>query len=394
MQAVTRRNAGLTLTVASLTAAAVLATTPKANAQLITLANITQGTASESSLRYTNTFGTTGTPGSNDITGQFSVLGVNATHPYDFTFQAGNLYGPDGTPVKATLVSFSGNTIGPVQYIPMVGAYTVRLANWKGTFRAVSAVNGKTNLLTFDYSSAGSNPLDTYMASMQFSAMDAGTATFNINFRTTGSPTDFANIFTSDFIDLNNPNALGLFYTRQSMTGSIAVNLPITVNANGTLRSFAGDPSFQFNTDPGTPPPPPPPPGPDTTPTDGCSAGFWKTHTGLEPGQENAWAGAGFNPATSTLAEAGFITNKIPGTTKMLEALSLPGNASLKGVEATLLREAVAALLNAKRLSNYPMTAGDVVSQVNAAIASRNRAQMISLSWTLDYNSDESCPLC
>jgi uncharacterized repeat protein (TIGR01451 family) len=74
--------------------------------------------------------------------------------------------------------------------------------------------------------------------------------------------------------------------------------------------------------------------------------GFWKTHWDA-PKQNDAWQYTAYEVGNS-LAEAGFVTNYVnENATTLLDALSLPGGRGEAGAERTLLRAAVAALLNA-----------------------------------------------
>jgi len=77
----------------------------------------------------------------------------------------------------------------------------------------------------------------------------------------------------------------------------------------------------------------------------------------------------------------------------MLAALSLQGGDTLEGAEEILLRATAAGLLNTKKLNHYPLTTGQVISSVNAAIASHNRATIISLATTIDNDNNSGCPL-
>jgi hypothetical protein len=81
----------------------------------------------------------------------------------------------------------------------------------------------------------------------------------------------------------------------------------------------------------------------------------------------------------------------------LLEALSFSGGSGLIGAEQNLLRAAVAALLNTQYQSSplpYPLTTSEVISMVNAALASGNRTTMNNLQSLLNgYNNLEG-PKC
>jgi hypothetical protein len=126
----------------------------------------------------------------------------------------------------------------------------------------------------------------------------------------------------------------------------------------------------------------------------GCTLGFWKTHTGLGTGnQANAWP-APYVPGVTTLGGAGFTNTGNQGAT-MLAALSFSGGPTLQDAKNNLMKQAVAALLNAATSGmNYPLTVNEVLTQVNAALASGNKGTILGLATTLDgFNSLEG-PLC
>jgi hypothetical protein len=59
-----------------------------------------------------------------------------------------------------------------------------------------------------------------------------------------------------------------------------------------------------------------------------------------------------------------------------------------------LLRAGAAALLNAADSSvNYPLSSAQVVSQVNAALASGDRQTIVDLTVQLDADNNLPCPL-
>jgi hypothetical protein len=126
----------------------------------------------------------------------------------------------------------------------------------------------------------------------------------------------------------------------------------------------------------------PPPPG-----QEGCTPGFWK-----QPQHFDSWpsgvtpdmlVGDVFSAATGDFADA-----------TLLEALSFQGGPGVDGATEILLRAAVAAYLNSFAV-DYPLTTAEVVSQVNAALASGSRSTMLALASTLDANNNgiAGCPL-
>jgi hypothetical protein len=130
--------------------------------------------------------------------------------------------------------------------------------------------------------------------------------------------------------------------------------------------------------------PPPPPTG-----DQGCTPGYWKG---------NAKKGAGNWPAPYTTGSTLESVFDVPGSTydndTLLDALGYGGGSGVGGATQILLRAAAAALLNAQSSGvGYPLTAAQVISQVNTALASQNRDTILTLAGTLDANNNLGCPL-
>jgi hypothetical protein len=69
----------------------------------------------------------------------------------------------------------------------------------------------------------------------------------------------------------------------------------------------------------------------------------------------------------------------------LLDALSFNGGPTDEDAAKLLLKRAVAALLNASRSEiNYPLNTSQVISQVNAALATSDSGQMLDLKDQLD----------
>jgi hypothetical protein len=119
---------------------------------------------------------------------------------------------------------------------------------------------------------------------------------------------------------------------------------------------------------------------------EGCSHGFWKNHV-------SAWP-APYVP-TDTLGTyfTGLAAHGLAGDT-LAEALEYGGGPALVDKIRILLRNAVASLLNAASSSvSYPLTVQQVVTQVNAAIASGDPATILALEQQLDVYNNLGCPL-
>ena len=124
------------------------------------------------------------------------------------------------------------------------------------------------------------------------------------------------------------------------------------------------------------------------TGTQGCTPGFWKQdfHFGF-------WTG---HSPTDTVGSV--FTGALPelsGET-LLDALQGGGGPGLLGKEKILLRAAVAALLNASSSSvSYPFTSAQIITAVNAALATGNQTTINNLATLLDNanNGSGGCPI-
>jgi hypothetical protein len=124
-----------------------------------------------------------------------------------------------------------------------------------------------------------------------------------------------------------------------------------------------------------------PPPG-EQTGGEGLSPGFWKNHT-------NVWGPAGLSPS-QTLESVFDVPDSLGlDNATLLDALNFGGGSGVAGAARTLLRQAVAAVLNARHPSvDYPRASSAVVSSVNAALAGGNRTTIQSLKDALDRDNN------
>ena len=122
----------------------------------------------------------------------------------------------------------------------------------------------------------------------------------------------------------------------------------------------------------------------ETLGNEGGTPGFWKNNADKKGAV--AWGPTGLSPdqKVSTVFAIPAGLPSYVGNQTLLDALSNGGG----GVDA-LLRQAVAALLNARHpLVNYPLTSQQIISSVNAALASGNAATIEALKNQLDaYNN-------
>jgi len=111
----------------------------------------------------------------------------------------------------------------------------------------------------------------------------------------------------------------------------------------------------------------------------GCTPGFWKNCVGQwmewDSYRRKRWQARGsWSPTSKTLGQA----------------LAFSGGKSLNGAAQILLRAGVAGLLTASKGLDYPLSATDVLGQVNMALAS-DRAAMTSLAATLGAYNNLGC---
>ena len=133
----------------------------------------------------------------------------------------------------------------------------------------------------------------------------------------------------------------------------------------------------------------PRPPQPnETTGNQGCTPGYWKNHT-------DSWAGTGYSPnqLTGSVFSGASAFPSLASKT-LLQSLQGSGGPGTLGAATILLRAAVAALLNAAHTGvAYPRTSSQIISDVNAALTSNNRDQMLALASALDRDNNRGCPL-
>jgi hypothetical protein len=123
---------------------------------------------------------------------------------------------------------------------------------------------------------------------------------------------------------------------------------------------------------------------------EGCTPGYWKNHT--DNWQEYTTA----STLGNNFALGQFATKY--GKTTFVQALSLQGGPGLDGAFQILMRASTAAFLNAAHEGvGYPLRRftdpGNIQAQVNAALASGSREQMIALAKQLDMYNNLGCPL-
>jgi hypothetical protein len=122
--------------------------------------------------------------------------------------------------------------------------------------------------------------------------------------------------------------------------------------------------------------------------TQGCSPGYWKNHPA-------AWADTPYSP-TDTVGSVFTLPAELSSFSgeTLLKALGGAGGTGLNGATTILLRAAVAALLNASDPNvDFGLTPSAVVTQVNQALASKDRDTILALATKLDTANNLGCPL-
>lgn len=118
---------------------------------------------------------------------------------------------------------------------------------------------------------------------------------------------------------------------------------------------------------------------------EGLSPGYWKNHT-------DAWVDSAYQPIDPDMpvGQLFVIPSQLGlGNYTLLQALNFGGGPGVVGAAKILLRQAVAAYLNASHPDiSYYIGAATVRAQTNAALASMDRNTMLSLKDIFDYNNN------
>ena len=123
----------------------------------------------------------------------------------------------------------------------------------------------------------------------------------------------------------------------------------------------------------------------------GCTPGFWKANA--DNWQANSWPVAPSTKVNTVFTIPGCV-NSSYGNLTLREALSLKGGSGINGAAQILLRIGTGAYLNAlSGCVDYAQAVEDVVADVNAALASCDRGEILGLASTLDFQNNAGCPL-
>jgi hypothetical protein len=128
--------------------------------------------------------------------------------------------------------------------------------------------------------------------------------------------------------------------------------------------------------------------GQTTGGSEGCTPGYWKNH-------EESWPPTGYSisqKVQNVFSQASLYPSL--GNATLHEALSFKGGSDLTGAAGNLLRAATASLLNTAHPGvDFPWATAQVISDVNAALASKNRDVILGLASELDKDNNLGCPL-
>ena len=116
---------------------------------------------------------------------------------------------------------------------------------------------------------------------------------------------------------------------------------------------------------------------------EGFTPGFWKNHP-------RSWVGFNTTDLVGDVFDIPAGLSELADDT-LMQALNYGGGRDIVGAARNLLRAAVAAILNAAHPNvTYPMSLGDIIEDVNEALASMSRTAMGRLQAILDeYNNLE-----
>jgi hypothetical protein len=132
-------------------------------------------------------------------------------------------------------------------------------------------------------------------------------------------------------------------------------------------------------------------------PPQGCTPGFWKTHSSYGPATGDHWLPTGYDPddlVSSVFASAGLPPYEHLGDASLLAGLDFQGGDSVEQKAEILLRAAIAAVLNAAHPDiAYTYSEQWVIDAVNDALDSWDPDQILALATLLDNANNEGCPI-
>jgi len=120
---------------------------------------------------------------------------------------------------------------------------------------------------------------------------------------------------------------------------------------------------------------------------EGCSPGFWKNHV---------FKWVGYSP-DDTIEDVFDLPPELSeiASKNLSQALEFGGGSSIVDKAKILLRQAVAAVLNAAHPNiNSPLSENDLIDEVNATLATLNTTAILNLKDILDAYNNLGCSLC
>jgi hypothetical protein len=128
--------------------------------------------------------------------------------------------------------------------------------------------------------------------------------------------------------------------------------------------------------------------GQPTGGTQGCSHGYWKNHPG-------SWPATGYstNQTVSSVFSQASLYPSI-GPVSLMNSLSFQGGSDVNGAAQNMIKQATGSLLNSAHAGiDFPWQTAQLISDVNAALASKNINTLLSLATALEHDNTLGCPL-
>jgi hypothetical protein len=123
--------------------------------------------------------------------------------------------------------------------------------------------------------------------------------------------------------------------------------------------------------------------------SDGCTPGYWKVRP-----HRDSWIPTGYTTGQSL--ESVFNVPDAYGvdSVSLLAAMSFSGGPTTTDAAKLLLHHAVAGLLNSAHPDvDYAFTTAELIADVNAALATNDRATMLALKGEIDTENNRGCTL-
>jgi hypothetical protein len=121
---------------------------------------------------------------------------------------------------------------------------------------------------------------------------------------------------------------------------------------------------------------------------EGCSHGYWKNHSG-------SWPATGYSTGqtVSSVFSQASLYPSIASVT-LMDSLSFSGGPTVTDAARNMLKQATGSLLNSAHAGvDFPWQTAQLISEVNAALASMNSNTLLSLANALEHDNTLGCPL-